>query len=123
MERLLPCGKVMKQPKITAVFALCFLLACSGPTKPTTPALTPELAAQLLNYDGRAQNFIAHVKKQNPACEFSMTLPDQVPPLTQIDLGHIVKCSNRPAPLEFDASATFVYDADAGKWTLKRFSS
>ena len=81
------------------------------------------MAAQLLNYDERAQTFITRVKKQNPACEFSVTLPDQVPPLTQIDVGHIVQCRNRPAPLEFNASATFIYDATAGKWILKRFSS
>lgn len=108
---------------LTTSVGLCLLFSCSEPPKPTTPALTPELAAQLLNYDDRAQTFIAHVKQQNPGCEFSMTLPDQVPPLTQIDLGHIVQCQGRPAPLEFDASATFVYDAAAGKWTLKRFSS
>jgi len=106
-----------------SIFALTLLWSCGGPPKPTTPALTPELAAQLLNYDERAQTFIAHVKKQNPYCEFQLTLPDQVPPLTQIDLGHIVMCAGRPAPLEFDAAATFVYDPATGKWTLKRFSS
>lgn len=110
--------------KLTApVVGLCLLLGCSGETKPTTPALTPELAHQLLNYDERAQNFLTHVKKQNPGCEFLFPLPDQVPPMTQIDLGHIVRCQGNPAPLEFDASATFVYDAAAGKWILKRFSS
>ena len=109
--------------KSSAALGFCSLLACSGPPKPTTPALTPEGAAQLLNYDDRAQTFITHVKKQNPGCEFSLTLPDQVPPLTQIDVGHIVQCQGRPAPLEFDASATFVFDATTGKWSLKRFSS
>lgn len=112
-----------KTKSLIAVLGFGLVSCSSGPPKPTTPALTPELAAQLLNYDERAQNFITHVKKQNPACEFAMTLPDQVPPLTQIDLGHIVQCSGRPAPLEFDASATFVYDAATGKWALKRFSS
>ena len=81
------------------------------------------MAAQLLNYDERAQTFITRVKKQNSYCEFLLKLPEQVPPMTQIDLGHIVSCAGQPAPLEFDASATFVYDADTGKWTLKRFSS
>jgi hypothetical protein len=113
----------MKQSKIAVALALGLLFSCSGPPKPTTPALTPELANQLLNFDERAQNFITHVKQRNPACEFSLALPDQVPPLTQIDLGHIVQCSGRPAPLEFDASATFIYDASTGKWALKRFSS
>jgi hypothetical protein len=126
--RLVPFGKVMEQRKVTktkllgTALGLGLLFSCSDP-KPTTPALTPELAAQLLNFDERAQNFITHVKKQNPACEFSLTLPDQMPPLTQIDLGHIVQCSGRPAPLEFDASVTFLYDPATGKWTLKRFSS
>jgi hypothetical protein len=114
--------RITKTKVLTAAFGLCLLFSCSDP-KPTTPALTPELANQLLNFDERAQNFIAHVKKQNPGCEFSLTLPDQVPPLTQIDLGHIVQCQGRPAPLEFDASVTFVYDATTGKWSLKRFSS
>jgi len=104
-------------------FGLSLLFSCSGPPKPTTPALTPENAAQLLNFDERAQNFIVRVKNKNPYCEFRLTLPDQVPPLTQIDLQHIVVCANRPAPLEFDASATFIYDPASGKWKLTRFSS
>lgn len=115
--------KVTKAKVLCTTIGLGLFFSCGGPPKPTTPALTPELAAQLLNYDERAQNFIGHVKKQNPGCEFSLTLPDQVPPLTQIDLGHIVQCQGRPAPLEFDASATFIYDATTGKWSLKRFSS
>ncbi len=108
---------------LTAAFVLSLLFSCSGPPNPTTPALTPENAAQLLNFDQRAQNFIVHVKTKNPNCEFRLTLPDQVPPLTQIDLEHIVTCANRPAPLEFDASATFIYDPASGKWKLTRFSS
>ncbi len=104
--------------------ALSALVSCtSEPEKPKTPALTPENAAQLLNFDERAQRFISRVKTKNPYCEFRLTLPDQVPPLTQIDLEHIVLCSNRPAPLEFDASATFLYDPLTAKWILKRFSS
>ncbi len=107
-----------------ACLALTALLSCSGdPPRPKTPALTPENAAQLLNFDERAQNFINRVKTKNPYCEFRLTLPDQVPPLTQIDLEHIVLCANRPAPLEFDASATFLYDPATAKWILKRFSS
>ena len=109
--------------KMRVVLVSFALLFSCKPNKPTTPALTPELAAQLLNFDERAQNFIARVKRQNPNCDFRLTLPDQVPPMTQIDLGHIVLCANRPAPLEFDASATFVYDPAAQKWMLKRFSS
>ncbi len=108
---------------LAAAFALSALLSCGGPAKPTTPALTPELAAQLLSFDDRAQTFINRVKSKNSYCEFRLALPDQVPPLTQIDLEHIVMCANRPAPLEFDASATFIYDPVSGKWTLKRFSS
>jgi hypothetical protein len=108
---------------LVATFALLLFSSCSGSPKPTTPALTPENAAQLLNFDERAQNFIARVKTKNPNCEFRLTLPDQVPPLTQIDLEHIVMCANRPAPLEFNASATFIYDPTLGKWKLRRFSS
>jgi hypothetical protein len=108
---------------LTAAFGLSLLFSCSGPKKPTTPALTPENATQLLNFDERAETFINRVKTKNPNCEFHLILPDQVPPLTQIDLEHIVMCANRPAPLEFNASATFVYDPAVGKWKLKRFSS
>jgi len=116
-------GATLTNPKIlAAAFALSLLFSC-GPPKPVTPALTPENAAQILGFDERAQNFITRVKIKNPACEFRLTLPDQVPPLTQIDLQHIVMCANRPAPLEFDASATFIYDPASGKWKLTRFSS
>jgi hypothetical protein len=108
---------------LAAALGLFALFSCTGPPKPTTPALTPENAAQLLNFDERAQRFIVGVKIKNPNCEFRLILPDQVPPLTQIDLEHIVMCSNRPAPLEFDAGATFIYDPAVGKWKLKRFSS
>jgi hypothetical protein len=113
----------MTNPKFpAALFALSFLFSCSPP-KPTTPALTPENATQLLRFDQRAQNFIARVKTSNPNCDFRLTLPDQIPPLTQIDLQHIVVCANRPAPLEFDASATFNYDPVSGTWKLTRFAS
>jgi hypothetical protein len=118
-------GETLTNAKfLTATFclSLLFFFSC-GPPKPTTPALTPENAAQILNFDERAQNFITRVKMKNPNCEFRLTLPDQVPPLTQIDLQHIVTCANRPAPLEFDASATFIYDPATGKWKLTRFSS
>ena len=80
----------MTKPKLllTACLALSALVACSSdPPKPKTPALTPENAAQLLNFDERAQNFINRVKTKNPYCEFRLTLPDQVPPLTQIVCG------------------------------------
>jgi hypothetical protein len=123
MRKAKEVGETIRMKASAAALGLFLLFSCSGPPKPKTPALTPELAAQLLNYDERAQNFIGHVKKQNSYCQFQVTLPDQVPPLTQIDVQHIVMCANRPAPLEFDANATFVYDTVAGRWTLKRFSS
>jgi len=108
--------------KLTCFVCVLLLLAC-GPPKPTTPALTPEGAAELLHYNNRAENWITYVKKQNPACEYQLNLPDQVSRPTAIDLDHIVYCGGRPSPKEFDASVSFVFDPDAQKWVIKRFSS
>ena len=102
----------------------CLLLyvAC-GPPKPVTPSLTPQLAGELLHYDNNAKNWLIHVKKQNPGCEYQVTLPAQNNHPTQIDLTHIVWCQGAPSPTEFDASVSFEYDQQAQHWVLKRFSS
>ena len=98
------------------------LTACAPP-KPTTPALTPEVANQLLQYNNKAKDWLIYVKKQNPGCEYELDLPDQNTAPTQIDLDHIVVCANRPSPKEFDAAVSFAFDPNTQKWTVTRFSS
>ena len=98
------------------------LISCGSP-KPTTPALTPQTAAELLQYNNKAKDWLTYVKKQNPACEYKLDLPDQSAQPTSIDLDHIVSCAGRPSPKEFDASVSFVYDKDAGHWVITRFAS
>jgi hypothetical protein len=102
---------------------LLFCVACGGPPKPVTPSLTPQLAAELLQYDNNAKNWLTHVKKQNPGCEYQLDLPAQTSHPTEIDLDHIVRCGNAPSPREFDATVSFEYDKDARRWVIKRFSS
>lgn len=98
------------------------LLGCSEPPKPQIPALTPEVANQLLHTNSKADVWLVHVKKQNPACDYSLDIPEQNNQPTQLDFSHIVKCGGRAAPLEYDASVSFQYDKDAGHWTILRFS-
>jgi hypothetical protein len=110
-------------PRTAVPFALLLLAACSAPPKPKTPALTPETANQLLHYNNKAQNWLTYVKKQNAACEYKLELPDQTNNPTEVDLDHIVVCSNRPSPKEFDAAVSFAFDPDTQKWMVSRFSS
>lgn len=104
-------------------FALLLSACSSAPPKATVPALTPEAAAQLLRYNSKAEVWLAHVKKENPTCEYKLDLPDQMRTPTQIDLDHIVWCGGRQSPLELNASVTFIYDPAAGHWTVARFAS
>ena len=99
------------------------LASCSSAPKVTTPALNPQEAAELLHYNNRAQDWLKVVKKQNPACDYQLNLPDQSSHPTQIDLDHIMLCGNRPSPKEFDATVSFAYDATPGKWSVIRFAS
>ena len=108
--------------KLACFMCIAILTACSAP-KPTTPSLTPEVAGELLHYNNKADTWITYVKKQNPSCEYRLDLPDQSAHPSSIDLDHIVVCGNRPSPKEFDAAVSFVYDADAQKWVITRFSS
>ncbi len=108
--------------KILGSGCLSLLVSCGSP-KPTTPALTPQLAGELLHYDNNAKNWLTHVKKQNPGCEYQVSLPAQNNHPTQIDLTHIVWCQGAPSPTEFDASVSFEYDQQAKRWVIKRFSS
>ncbi len=108
--------------RIGVVVVMGWLAACSAP-KPRVPSLTPGEANELLNYNPKAKTWMIHVKKQNPACEYRLDLPDQTSQPTTIDLDHIVFCSNRPSPVEFDAAVSFAYDAQAQRWVITRFQS
>jgi hypothetical protein len=108
----------------TAVLALAFLSGCSSaPPKPQIPALTPQTAAELLHYNGKAQTWLTHVHLQSPACIYDLDFPDQTNHPAQLDFDHIVKCAGAPAPLEMNASVSFEFDKDTQRWVIKRFSS
>ncbi|HMF79746.1 MAG TPA: hypothetical protein VK604_29055 [Bryobacteraceae bacterium] len=99
------------------------LTACGAPPKPATPALTPETAAQLLHYNAKASVWLAHVKKQNPTCEYKLEIPNQMASPVEIDVPRIVWCGGQPAPRELNASVSFEYDKSTGRWTVARFAS
>jgi hypothetical protein len=104
-------------------FAWVAFTGCGGPPKATVPALTPETAMSLMRFNPKAETWLMYVKKQNPSCDYSLDLPDQVSQPTSIDLKHIVSCGGRPSPMELDASVSFEYDKNAQKWVITRFSS
>ncbi len=111
----------------TACFALLSaLLVSCGPAphkKADIPMLNPQEAGALLHYNNKAQDWMKYVRRQNPACEYHLELPDQTNHPTTIDLAHIVLCGSRPSPKEFDATVSFEYDATQGKWVITRFAS
>jgi len=109
--------------KIFCGGGLLLSVACGPPPKPVTPSLTPQLAGELLHYNNNAQNWLTHVKKQNPSCDYQLDLPAQTTHPTEIDLDHIVRCGSAVSPMELDASVSFAYDKDAQRWVIKRFSS
>lgn len=109
--------------KQLSLFACLSLLAACGPPKPEIPSLTPQLAGQLLHYDQRAQNWLTQVKTRGGNCEYQLDLPEQNAHPTQIDLDQIVVCNGRQASRENQASVSFMYDKDAQRWVIKRFSS
>ncbi|MBV9767230.1 MAG: YfhO family protein [Acidobacteriaceae bacterium] len=115
-------AKMPGMMKFGGLLSILLLCACSAP-KPTTPSLTPELAAELVHFNNKAQTWITYVKKQDATCDYRLDLPDQSSRPTEIDLDHIVFCGNRPSPKEFDASVSFAYDKDAQKWVITRFAS
>lgn len=104
--------------------ALLIFAGCGSPPKEThPPSLNPEQAAALLHYNSKAEVWLIHVRKADSSCGYKLDLPDQHTHPTEIDVSHIVVCSGRPAPIEFDASVSFAYDKDQGKWVISRFSS
>ena len=106
--------------------SLCVLIvvlaACSAPPPPT-PALLPETAAGLLQYNNKAKDWLTYVKKHDPSCDYKLDIPDQSSHPAEIDLDHIMYCGGRPGPKEYDASVQFVYDKAAQRWVVLRFSS
>lgn len=109
--------------KIACLGALMMLAGCSGTKKPDVPSLNQQMASELLHFDHKADAWLTYVKKQNPTCGYRVDLPDQSSHPTEIDIDHLVSCGGRPAPKEFDASVTFVYDAAAQRWRVGRFAS
>src|SRR5579875_2591256 len=109
--------------RLTWFVLVVALVACSSPPKkPVVPALTPEAASQLLHYDGRAQAWLVTVRKQNPACDYQLDLPDQRTHPAEVDLNHIMYCGGQPSPTEFNASVVFTYDTDKQQWVISRFA-
>lgn len=98
------------------------LAGCTKP-KAEVPSLTPEQASALLQFDNKAHSWLEYVKKNNTGCDYKLELPDQASQPTEIDLDHIVWCSGRPSPKEFDASVIFVYDKAQQHWVVQRFAS
>ncbi len=99
------------------------LASCGTPPKATIPALNPQEAGELLHYNNKAQDWLKYVRKQNAACDYRLDLPDQSSHPATIDLDHIIMCGARPSPREFDASVSFAYDHNQGKWVITKFAS
>jgi hypothetical protein len=112
-----------RQVAVACVLMMAVALGCGEPPRPQVPALTPQTAYQLLQYNNRAKNWMIYVRKQNATCQYRLDLPDQASHPVEIDLTHIVWCGGRPSTMEFDASVSFVYDPAQQAWTIRRFSS
>jgi hypothetical protein len=108
--------------KSTFVLGLAVLASCT-PEKPQTPALTPQAASGLLQYNPKAKTWLIHVQKESPNCVYKLDLPDQTSHPTTIDVDHIVSCGGRPSPRALDATVTFKYDEAAAHWVVARFQS
>ena len=109
--------------KIACFGALILASGCSGPKKSDVAPLNQQIASELLHFDHKADAWLTYVKKQNAACDYRLELPDQSSHPTEIDIDHLVSCGGRPAPKEFDATVTFVYDPATQKWKVGRFAS
>jgi hypothetical protein len=107
---------------IAIVCALAGMIGCTKP-KAEIPSLTPEQAAEMLQVNNKAHDWMLFVKKNNTGCEYKLDLPPQNNQPTEISLDHIVWCGGRPSPREFDASVVFVYDQAQQHWIVGRFSS
>ena len=108
---------------LAAVSIIGLLLTACSPPKATVPSLTPGLAATLLQMTPKSKNWITGVKRQNPVCEYRIELPDQSSHPTVIDLQQIIFCGSQPAPRAMNASVSYRYDKESGRWVISRFSS
>ncbi len=113
----------MSEMRYACAGLLLLFVSCGPPPKATTPPLSPQQAGELLHYNNKAQDWLKYVRRQNPACDYHIELPDQSGHPAAIDLDHIVMCGARPSPKEFDASISFVYNKNSKQWVLTRFSS
>ena len=112
----------MKKIAPVASLSLLLLTSCTPP-KADIPALTPQTAATLLQFSPKAKVWMEHVRKENPACEYKLDLPDQTNHPTTLDVDHAVMCGGKESPRALDASVTFAFDKAAGRWIISRFSS
>lgn len=119
---MLRCFPV-KRAALLSGLPLAFLTSCSTPPKADIPALTPQTAAALLQVSPKAKVWLEHVRKENPACEYKLDIPDQTNHPTTVDVDHAISCGGRPSPRALDATVTFGYDKASGRWTISRFSS
>lgn len=118
---MLRFSAVIKQTACLAA-ALLLEVACA-PSKPEVPALTPQAAAALLQLNPKSKNWLERVKKDNPACEYKIELPDQSAHPTVIDIERAITCGTQPAPRALNATVSYTYDQAAGHWVISRFSS
>jgi hypothetical protein len=112
----------MAKPLVAVSLAGLFFAACSAP-KQSVPSLTPGVAAALLQLNPKSKNWLTGVKRQNPACEYRVELPDQSAHPTVIDVQGIVYCGAQPAPRSMNATVSYRYDKESGRWVISRFSS
>jgi hypothetical protein len=103
--------------------ALALTMAGCSPPPPQHPKLTPMTANELLRFNTRAQNWIQFVKKQNPACEYRLELPDQNAHPDWVEVDHIVSCGGNNRMAAFDASVEFQYNKTTKRWEISRFGS
>lgn len=112
----------MLKTALPASLSLLLLASCTPP-KEETPALTPQTAAALLQFNAKAKVWLEHVRKSDPTCGYKLDLPDQTNHPTTLDVDHAVSCNGRPSPRELDASISFSFDKASGHWVVTRFSS
>ena len=109
--------------KIGLTCGAALMVACSGTKKADVPPLSTQAAAELLQFDNKAHNWLQYVQKHDKTCEYKVDLPDQASQPTEIDADHIMWCGGRQSSKEYDASAVFTYDKEHQRWILARFSS
>lgn len=113
---------VNKGTACAGILAVLAAGGCSAP-KETTPPLTPQVAAALLQINPKSKNWLTRVKSEMPNCEYKIELPDQSAHPTVIDVERAITCGAAPAPRALNATVTYTYDKAAGRWVISRFAS